>query len=267
VILNDTVRICHLASGSSGNSLLIESGEGSLLVDAGLSNRQINLRMEKISSEISNVKGVLITHEHSDHTKGVEVLVKKSNIPIHINEKTYLALAKKLKKPIPEENLSFFTTGDEFNIGGFSVRTFPIPHDAEEAVGLVVSKGNIKIGIATDLGHSTHLIRERLKGVNVLVLESNHNVSQLMDGPYPWMLKQRIRGKEGHLSNEDALALLCYLAHDELEHVVFSHVSEVNNNVELIHKAFERWVPKKKKTFSFRVVGPDEMGTPYNINF
>jgi len=265
--MSENVKLCHLASGSAGNSLLIESDGESLLVDVGITTKQVRLRMEKISSDIGNIKGILITHEHSDHTKGLEIISRLENIPVHINKQTYEAFVRKTKKQIPEDRLFFFDIGEQISIGNFSVQPFPIPHDAEETVGLVVRRGDIKIGIATDLGHTTHLIRERLKDSNILVLESNHNVSQLMSGPYPWALKQRIRGKNGHLSNEDALALLCHLAHKDLQHVIFSHVSDTNNNLDSINKAFERWVPKKRQTFSFNIVAPNGMGTPYTTSF
>jgi len=246
---------------------IFESDGESLLVDVGITTKQVRLRMEKISSDIGNIKGILITHEHSDHTKGLEIISRLENIPVHINKQTYEAFVRKTKKQIPEDRLFFFDIGEQISIGNFSVQPFPIPHDAEETVGLVVRRGDIKIGIATDLGHTTHLIRERLKDSNILVLESNHNVSQLMSGPYPWALKQRIRGKNGHLSNEDALALLCHLAHKDLQHVIFSHVSDTNNNLDSINKAFERWVPKKRQTFSFNIVAPNGMGTPYTTSF
>ncbi len=258
------IKICHLASGSAGNSLLIESGEESILIDAGISARQIKLRMEKIGSDLSSLKGIVITHEHSDHIRGLDVFSREVKVPVYLNERTHNVLLKKLKNPICKPHI--MDTGSEVFIGGFRVRTFAIPHDAEEPVGVIVWKNSTKIGIATDLGHSTHLVRERLGGANILILESNHNVSCLMKGPYPWTLKQRIRGKEGHLSNEDALALLCYLRHDDLRHVIFSHVSDKNNTLEHVNKAFKRWVPEHHKNFSFSIVAPNEMGTPYNMS-
>ncbi|MBI5695321.1 MAG: MBL fold metallo-hydrolase [Nitrospirae bacterium] len=227
-------RICTLASGSKGNCVYIEGGGTRILVDAGLTMRETKLRLSLIDVRAEDIDAVIITHEHTDHIKGVGPLCRAHGIPVYITGQTYTAARDWIGKKVV---VCEFETGTGFDIKGIRIEPFDIPHDAVNPVGFTFYSGTMKAGLATDLGYATTLVIERLKGCNALVLESNHDPVMLKDGPYPWHLKQRVSGKQGHLSNSDAGRLLEQLLHDGLSHVVLAHISQVNNMPELAHSA------------------------------
>jgi phosphoribosyl 1,2-cyclic phosphodiesterase len=219
------VRICLLASGSRGNALYIESAESRILIDAGLSARELTRRLEGIGVRSEDLDALLVTHEHTDHCQGVGPLSRRYDLPVYLHHETRRALPKLGR--IGEINE--FASGDVFDFKDLRITTFPITHDAIAPVGYTIETTAGKIGVATDLGIATRLVCERLKGCRVLVLESNHDEDMLRDGSYPWHLKQRIRSNHGHLSNSASAELLRGLVSDKLEAVFLAHLSEENN--------------------------------------
>ena len=223
------MKFCTLASGSAGNCILVESDGTYLLVDAGLACAEIVRRLAEVGVAPDDISGIVVTHEHTDHVRGVHVLSRRFRIPVYANSGTFRATPALEKAG----RLVFFETGNPFTIGGLAVTPFSLSHDAADPVGFVISDGRKTLGIAADLGVATRLVVERLRGADALVVESNHDPEMLERGPYPWPLKQRIAGRLGHLSNEDCGALVQELLHPGLRHVVLAHLSETNNAPEL----------------------------------
>ncbi len=229
-MINNTLNVCPLASGSKGNCLHVSTEHSALLIDAGLSGVEVERRLAAIGFAPENLTAIIITHEHSDHVKGAGILSRRFNIPVHINEKTYHACSNLGKI----EQLKFFECGRSFDIEGIRISPFSISHDASDPVGLTLEYKDKKLGIATDLGIVTTLVKEHLKECSLLYLESNHDPDMLINGAYPWHLKQRIKSRTGHLSNYDARDLLTELKHqnNDLKHVILAHLSEENNTPE-----------------------------------
>lgn len=223
-----------LGSGSKGNSVYVESKDTAILIDAGFSGKELERRLNSIDRELSKVAAVCVTHEHNDHISGVGVVARRFNIPVHANLGTLQAGAKRLGK-IPE--IVEFETGNSIEIGGLQVRSFRVSHDTADPVGYIVSDGNTSLGYCTDTGKASHLMSARLAGCSGLILEFNHNLEMLKQGPYPLPLQQRVRSSRGHLSNEDAADFLSSLFDDKLQIIVLAHLSEVNNRPELAVKA------------------------------
>jgi phosphoribosyl 1,2-cyclic phosphodiesterase len=224
------MRITPLASGSSGNSFLVRCKDSAVLVDAGLSAKQLCLRLETVGVDPASLRAILVSHGHSDHVKGVGVLSRKYKLPVWMNKGTW-TVAKSSVGAV--HRLEIFDTGRVFRAAGLQVHPFSVPHDCADPVGFRISMGAARLGIVTDLGTATGLVTTLLTGLQVVVLESNHDPHMLMDGPYPWELKQRVRGRLGHLSNPDSAQLLQRVFSDELQAVILAHMSETNNRAEL----------------------------------
>lgn len=226
-----SVSLTILGSGSSGNCAYLECGETRLLIDAGFTLRQIRLRLALISRVPENLTGILITHEHADHVVGLPVIAAKLGLPVYCNRDTRDAIEREQKTKL---NARLFTTGKTFDAGGVEVESFPIPHDAQDPVGYLLRTPGGNVGFATDLGHATRLVLERIRHANVLVLESNHDVKMLQDCPHrPWSLKQRILGRHGHLSNAAAAEAAREIMSAELRHLYLAHLSRECNRPEL----------------------------------
>jgi len=221
--------ISILASSSKGNAIFVSDASTSILVDAGLSGKQVELKLESIGFSPKNLDAILVSHEHSDHIQGVGVLSRRYKLPVYISTRTLTTASKQLGKLHSNQA---FECGKQFTIGTLAIHPFSVSHDAKDPACFTIKQNGLKIGIATDLGLSTSVVREHLKGCNTLVLEANHDPVMLEEGPYPWPLKQRIKGRTGHLSNEDAKKLLEEVKHEGLTHVVLSHLSETNNTPE-----------------------------------
>jgi phosphoribosyl 1,2-cyclic phosphodiesterase len=223
------LQICMLASGSSGNACYVESAHCRILVDAGLSGREISRRFEKAEIDIEGLDAIFLTHEHGDHIRGAGPLSRRLGIPVYLTEGTLERGGKtlgKLPKPI------VIQTGEAVRVKDISVETFTKCHDASDPLGLVCCSNGKRLGIATDLGRSTRVVEEHLRSCQALVLEFNHDPVMLDQGPYSLDLKKRIRSAEGHLSNEQAAHLLGMVGHPDLRHLVLAHLSEINNNPE-----------------------------------
>lgn len=225
----EALSICVLASGSKGNAIYIASGQTALLFDAGLSGIQIENRMKERDIRPDQLDALIVSHEHADHIAGVGVLARRYRLPIYISPETRRSVSPHLGR-IGE--FRPFSCGTSFSIRDLTIRPFSVSHDAAEPAGFTVENGAGKIGIATDLGFATAMVKQHLKDCDLLVLEANHDVAMLEQGPYPWPLKQRIKSRSGHLSNEAARSLLMEVLHDRLGHVILAHISETNNTPE-----------------------------------
>ena len=220
------MKVCALASGSKGNAIYIQAGETKVLIDAGLSGREIRRRLAGIGVHGEDLSAIVVSHEHVDHTRGLGVLSRQLNLPVYINNPTLSHLkGKEIKGDVRE-----FESGVPFSVEDLSFQPFSVPHDAADPVGFTVEFEECRIGIATDLGFATRLVIERLKKCDLLILEFNHDEEMLKSGPYPWELKQRIKGRLGHLSNRQAGALLEEIHHGGLRHLILFHMSETNNH-------------------------------------
>lgn len=227
------MKVCTLASGSSGNSLLIETEETKILVDAGISLRQITLRLREFGIELSQIDAVIVTHEHSDHTAALP----RVGIPVYICSSTAHIWKDRV------QGMKEFDSDSRFTIRDLSITPFSVPHDALDPVGFIIESGKgERLGLVTDIGSVTGLVTERLKGSDILVIEFNHCSDILLYSHYPWDLKQRIKGRLGHLSNFQAGELLESLIHAGLKHVVLAHLSQVNNKPEAAVRAARKAV-------------------------
>jgi phosphoribosyl 1,2-cyclic phosphodiesterase len=236
------VRVCLLASGSKGNSLYIETGSAKILVDAGLSAREITARLALLGVSGSEIDGIIVTHEHGDHVRGAGALARKFSLPVLIS---YPA-GRQTTELFRSVHLVEFESGCSFEFRDILIDPFPVTHDTADPVGLVLESHEGRIGVATDLGIGTRLVQEKLKGCGVLVLESNHDEEMLANGPYPWHLKQRVKSRHGHLSNRDSAALFTEVMNPGLEALFLAHLSEVNNHPDVALKAFS--VPLSEQT-------------------
>ncbi len=222
------MRITGLFSGSSGNCVLFEHEGLKLLIDAGISAKGIFGALEDVGVSPDEIDGILLTHEHDDHTKGVGILSRKLDIPVYANEKTMRASLSKLGK-MKEENMILFDTGKPFEIKGVEILPFSINHDAKDPVGYTFSDGISKAALATDVGVVTNDIFDNLRGAKCAFVESNHDIQMLKNGPYPMHLKKRILGESGHLSNESAAVLCRELIKSGTERLILGHLSRQNN--------------------------------------
>lgn len=217
-----------LASGSKGNCVIIEGRAGSLLIDAGLSAKECLQRIERAGIDAGSVEALLVTHEHTDHIRGVDVLARKLDIPVYGTEGTlsdFLNFRRTSAKPLVHHTCC---DHERFTIGDFSVEPFSISHDAREPCGFIISEGDLRIGYCTDTGIVTPHMHDLLRACDGIVLESNHCPDMLQNGPYPESLKRRIRSKRGHLSNPAAAECLRDFGRD-VPQVILAHLSETNN--------------------------------------
>ena len=223
------LQFCSFASGSSGNSYLVKDDNTAVLIDAGISGKRILQGLEDTETPRDMVSALLITHEHIDHVKSIPVLTKRiPDLSVYANENTW----EHIERPVPMENREAFRTGREFKIGDMTIRSFPIPHDAAEPVGFSIFEGDHQISIVTDVGHITEEIHEEILGADLLLLEANHEREMLLMGRYPYPLKQRILGDEGHLSNVSAGECLGRLVNEngKKRQVLLGHLSRENND-------------------------------------
>ncbi len=228
-------NFCSLYSGSSGNSLFVESENTKLLVDAGVSSKKIEEALANLEIDPTSIDGILITHEHSDHVQGLGTFAKKFNLPVFVNKKTLDAMPKQ-KEKISEKNIKLFNINEKFEIGDLKVKPFSIPHDAANPCGFNIFKDDKKISIATDIGHMTNGVLKNLEDSIFIMLESNYDPEVLKYSKYPYQLKTRIAGPDGHLSNELAGKTISYLLNSGLKQAVLGHLSKQSNFPELAYK-------------------------------
>ena len=228
-------RFCSLYSGSSGNSLFVESNKTKLLVDCGESAKKIITSLADIDVDIEKIDAILVTHEHIDHVKSLGTLSKKYNIPIYTNIETLNAMPDQANK-IKDDNIHIFDFSKDFEIGDFQIHPFSIPHDAVNPCAFNIFYNNKKISIATDIGHITPEIIKNLEKSSFMLLESNYDPNILKCSPYPYHLKERISGPLGHLSNNVAGQTVSHLIDSGLNTVMLGHLSRENNFPELAYK-------------------------------
>ena len=230
------IKYSVLASGSTGNSIYIGTTNVNLLIDAGLSAKRIAASLQQIGMSIDCIDGILVTHEHDDHVRGLGVLARRHNIPIYANSKTMEKLPNSLGV-IDEACKKIITTGEPINFADLLVESFPISHDAAEPVGYIFRLEDKKLVVVTDLGYVSQRIKEKLKGANVYIIEANHDVGMVRMSTYPWSVKQRILSDVGHLSNEASGEALIELITEATEEIYLAHLSKENNMQELARLA------------------------------
>lgn len=239
------LNFCSLYSSSTGNCLFAQSSNTNILIDAGVSTRKIENALAGINIPPESISGILVTHEHSDHIQSLGTISKKYNIPVFANKETWSAISIEQKSKISAENQKIFVIDDKFQIGDLSILPFSIPHDAANPCGFNIFQGNSKISIATDLGHMTPQILKSLENSSFILLESNYEPEVLKYSRYPYILKKRIDGPNGHLSNIMAGKTISHLIPTGLQSVMLGHLSKENNFPELAYKTVMEQILEK----------------------
>ena len=310
-MLTGMVRFTVLASGSKGNSTVVTGGRTRILVDAGLSCRELFRRMKLAGEDPGTLDAIVVTHEHQDHVNGLAVTARKLGIPVYFTEGTHRAWMRWLtprrqmtyaqwleqcqkqaaarqaeadvdepegepdegdgvaqptaaaqpqteaamtKDPTWLPAVEYFEAGKTFQIGDVTIQPFTIPHDAADPVGFVMEAEGVKLGVATDLGYVTPNVKAKLQGLHLLLLESNHDLEMLRDGPYPWSVKQRVMSRVGHLSNDATAEFLEKEYDGQAAYVILSHLSESNNLPELARISAERALGARTSLLSNRLL-------------
>ncbi len=238
------IRLCSLSSGSSGNCIFVGNDNSGVLVDCGVSGREILKNLNNIGVCTSTIKAVVVTHEHSDHIKSVGIISRRLGIPIYANINTWNSMSSFIGEVKPD-NIRYFTVGEELEIGGIDIKTFRTPHDAADPVGFCFYEGNRKVSIATDLGYFSDTVRENISGSDMVMLESNHDIEMLKVGKYPYFLKRRILSEHGHLSNEAAGHAVYELLQTGVREVLLGHLSKENNFPELAYETVKGILEEK----------------------
>jgi phosphoribosyl 1,2-cyclic phosphodiesterase len=320
------VRFTVLASGSKGNATVVSGGRTRILVDCGLSCRELFRRMRLMGEEPETLDAILITHEHSDHVGGVAVTARKLGIPVYFTEGTHRAWMRwisprrqltyaqwleqirkqaaerqaeaevaaeegepdetdlveaaeatpeaaepvepaKAKDPTWLPAVEYFQAGEPFEIGDIAISSFTIPHDAADPVGFVFQAEGVRIGFATDLGYIPPNVKAQLKGLDLLLLESNHDLEMLRDGPYPWAVKQRVLSRVGHLSNEATAEFLEKVYDGQAAYVILAHLSESNNLPDLARVTAERALIGRASLMANRLLLAEQNEPLFPIDF
>jgi len=233
-----------LASGSTGNAFYVGTDNHSLLVDAGMSGKQLELLFKDIDRSINNLSGILVTHEHSDHIKGLGVLARKYKLPIYANEKTWNAMENKIGV-IPTEQKFIFKMGTVQSFGNIEVESFGVSHDAAEPMFYVFHHSGKKVVLITDTGYVSDRIKGIIENADVYIFESNHDVEMLRMGHYPWSIKRRILSDVGHVSNEDAALAMTDVIGDQTKRIYLAHLSADNNMKDLAKMAVKQTIESK----------------------
>lgn len=255
---------CSITSGSSGNCIYVGSDRTGILIDAGISGKRVETGLNAINRTVREMDGILVTHEHSDHIKGLGVLARRYHLPIYATGGTIAAIKSSTSLGVIEEELFHEIYPDEnFLIQDLEIAPFSISHDAAQPVAYRVNHQEKSVGVVTDLGVYTDYTVEKLKGLDSILLEANHDINMLQVGAYPYYLKQRILGRRGHLSNENAGRLLCEILHDKLKSIILGHLSKENNYEALAYETVCAEVtlgenPYKASDFLISVAKRDE---------
>jgi phosphoribosyl 1,2-cyclic phosphodiesterase len=262
------IKFCNLYSGSSGNSHFISDDSTKILIDAGLSGIKIEKALKNIQENPSEIDAIILSHEHSDHSRGIGVLSRRYDIPVYANNATINKIDNLLYN-IPEENIKTFYTNEPFEINDFTILPFPVPHDAEEPVGFNIIRDYKKITIATDIGHVSDELIHYLEKSHLILIESNHDLEMLRVGRYPWYLKQRIMSDIGHLSNDMSGKLITKLVKTGCERFILGHLSKENNFPELAYETINGILSedniKVGKDIEMSVALREETGIPIMV--
>jgi phosphoribosyl 1,2-cyclic phosphodiesterase len=251
------IEICAIASGSNGNCYYIGNEKGAVLIDAGISCKQILIRMKERNLNPSKIKAVFVSHEHSDHMRGVRGVNKKLQIPVFMTAKTYYGSYRNLRPDHPK----LFIPDEVIEIGDFSIHSFLKNHDASEPCSFRVQYKNKNVGVFTDIGEPCDNVKSHLQMCDGLFLETNYDEKMLWEGSYPYFLKQRVSSNNGHLSNRQAFELLQNHAGENLKCVFLSHISKENNSPEIAHQSMHSLISK----FDVKVTSRYEAGEVYVI--
>lgn len=244
-----------LYSGSSGNCIFVRNGSTCILIDAGRSQRAIQTALSSLGADLDSVSAIFLTHEHNDHTKGLDVISKTYKIPVHI---TYPSYAELVKADTPLcECAQVHDVIYQVECGDLTIKSFPIPHDSAQNVGYIISNGEFTLGIATDMGYVTTKIAEELSKCNKVIIESNHDIEMVKKGPYPKFLKDRILSNHGHLSNEICAKLCVYLAECGIDQITLAHLSRENNTPDLAYTTSKNALEQAGYNIILRIAGPE----------
>lgn len=229
------MRFASLGSGSHGNCTIVHLGATCLMIDLGFSVREAESRLRRLRQNPKEISAILVTHEHGDHVHGVAPFARKYDIPVYMTHGTWQG-SRKQEAP----NLTMISSHSPLTIGALTINPVPVPHDAREPCQFLIEGGERRLGILTDLGHVTAHVMEQYCACDALMLECNHDLDMLANGPYPYPLKQRVGGDHGHLNNEQAAELLAVADLDRLQHLAACHISEKNNTFERAQAALAR---------------------------
>jgi phosphoribosyl 1,2-cyclic phosphodiesterase len=233
------MRFASLGSGSAGNCMVIEQANTRLLLDCGFSPNEIVKRLQALDLKPEQISGVLVTHEHDDHAKGAFKFAAKFNVPVWLSHGSLKMCERYMPVAAPIQ-INIIDSHTLFSIEDIEINPYPVPHDAREPTQFTFSDGNYKLGVLTDAGSSTAHIEHVLSGCDALVLECNHDLAMLENGPYAWTLKKRVGSRLGHLDNQSAAALLARLDNGKLKHILAAHLSAKNNTADLAKKALSQ---------------------------
>jgi phosphoribosyl 1,2-cyclic phosphodiesterase len=249
------LRVTILASGSSGNLTLLETGRTRLLIDAGLGKRETLARLAAVEASVDHLDGILITHEHADHCSGLPQMLGIWKAPLYVTEPTFAELKRVLPERLEKRlrGVETIHAGQRFSVGDIDVHAFAIPHDAADPVGFTFRAEGVKMSLVTDLGYMPELVKVHLRDSDCLLLESNHDLEMLKVGPYPWVVKQRVLSRTGHLSNN---AVGDYLGDPEgfdgrARYLVMAHISQENNNPDVVKISAEQALARRPAESAF----------------
>lgn len=238
------MKIHSLKSGSKGNASLVYTDKTKILVDCGISGKAVKTAMADIGFEPGDLDGIVVTHEHADHIKGIGVMMRRYNVPVYANSMTWSAIMTNDLGKLNDDKIKIFEGVEPFSIGDIGIKPFSIPHDAAYPVGYCFDDGRCRAAVATDMGFLTEEVFREIGGCKTVLLESNHDIGMLEVGPYPYPLKQRILGKLGHLSNDDAAKATEFLVRMGAEKIILGHLSEENNYPKLAYETVKFGISK-----------------------
>jgi phosphoribosyl 1,2-cyclic phosphodiesterase len=228
------LKLCTLASGSSGNAIFVTSGDTSILIDAGISAKRISTGLTQIGYSAKQLDAICITHSHSDHISGLRVFLKQCTCPVYATRMTADVICEKV--PDAESRIRLIDSASRFQVGEINITSFSTPHDAPGSVGFSFTDGTRKCSIVTDLGYVTDEVKGNILGSHLALVEANHDPEWVRTGPYPYPLKERVLGDHGHLSNESCGALCCDLVRSGAQTLILGHLSKENNHPSLAKK-------------------------------
>ncbi|MCB5252430.1 MAG: MBL fold metallo-hydrolase [Candidatus Cloacimonadaceae bacterium] len=240
-----------LASGSKGNCILIRSRNTALILDAGISLKRTWAALDALAVPRHTIKAVIVSHEHTDHTRSAGAMARSLKIPLYISADTYAYCSHRLGKV--EQWLRYFESGVDFIVGDILVRPFRSSHDAVDPNNFCFEHNDRRLGVALDLGQCTRLTSLRLSQAHTLILESNHDHNMLMEGPYDWNLKMRVKSEHGHLSNDEAVGVLSQVLHPGMQNIVLAHLSETNNLPDLAFKVMYEYLQSIRSEIKLQV--------------
>ena len=260
------MEVSILGSGSGGNSTFVNIDGIKILVDAGFSGKKLEGKLNNIGETLAEIKGILITHEHTDHIQGAGIVSRKYNIPIYITKESYLAGSAKLGK-ISEDNLIFIDTFEFIIKEKIKVQPFDVMHDAERTVGFrieEISSGKT-LGISTDIGYIDSRVRAFFRNVNIMIIESNYDYQMLMDCNYPWDLKDRVKSRNGHLSNNDAARFICDNYSSNLKKVYLAHISKDSNKFSIVSHTITSEMNRRNISIPVEITTQDTVTELYKL--